>query len=344
MPEIRTIVTAAGANDPQCVSRAAVVPALLRVLGVRQDGGRSRRLTVADSDDVDRLVRERRNADHDRRLTSRADPHTRLEIADRLCRLDVGQTTDRGDLRVRQRKRVRAEGHVGQLVRPDLLLHRPIHQRGRREDPDARDGDRQRQHANTERAFRRVRSVTDFLRIAVAISVSSLADDNAVADRDHPPGARSQPEVVGDVEHGLAFVVQALQQLEHLRCGLRIEVARGLVADDQLRISCEGPRNRNALLLPARELGRQVIEHVAETDEFEVVPAVSKRSRLDPRRAKSSGSIAFSSADRVGNSWKNWKTIPTLPPRQIASCSSLISFKKAARRPRRCRPSPGRFR
>ena len=39
-------------------------------------------------------------------------------------------------------------------------------------------------------------------------------------------GARRQPEVVSDVEHGLAFVVQAPQQLKHLRCGLRIEVAR----------------------------------------------------------------------------------------------------------------------
>ena len=50
-----------------------------------------------------------------------------------------------------------------------------------------------------------------------------------------------------------------------------------------------------------------------------------ERSCLEPRRAKSSGSIAFSSAVSVGSSWKNWKTMPTWRPRQIASCSSLIA-------------------
>ena len=43
-----------------------------------------------------------------------------------------------------------------------------------------------------------------------------------------------------------------------------------------------------------------------------------------PIRARSSGSAAFSAAVRVGISWKNWKTIPMVRPRQTASCSSLI--------------------
>ncbi len=36
------------------------------------------------------------------------------------------------------------------------------------------------------------------------------------------------------------------------------------------------------------------------------------------------GSITFSRLLRVGNSWKNWKTTPTLRPRQAASLSSLM--------------------
>ena len=56
--------------------------------------------------------------------------------------------------------------------------------------------------------------------------------------------------------------------------------------------------------------------------------AIAPRSRREPRRAKSSGSVAFSSAVSVGSSWKNWKTIPTLAPRQTASCSSLRSSRR----------------
>jgi AcrR family transcriptional regulator len=36
---------------------------------------------------------------------------------------------------------------------------------------------------------------------------------------------------------------------------------------------------------------------------------------------KSIGKTTFSATVRVGSSWKNWKTTPTLRPRQIASCS-----------------------
>jgi hypothetical protein len=43
-----------------------------------------------------------------------------------------------------------------------------------------------------------------------------------------------------------------------------------------------------------------------------------------PSRARSSGSVAYSAAVRVGISWKNWKTMPMVQPRQTASCSSLI--------------------
>ena len=34
--------------------------------------------------------------------------------------------------------------------------------------------------------------------------------------------------------------------------------------------------------------------------------------------------MVFSTAVRVGISWKNWKTMPMVWPRQTASCSSVI--------------------
>ena len=78
--------------------------------------------------------------------------------------------------------------------------------------------------------------------------------------------------VVRHVEDGLALAVQAREQLEHLLCGDAVEVARRLVADDQLRIGGERARDRDPLLLTTRELGRQVVELVPEPHELEVVP------------------------------------------------------------------------
>ena len=126
-------------------------------------------------------------------------------------------------------------------------------------------------------------------------------------------------------------LVQPLEQVEHLRRRLRVEVAGRLVADQQRRVGRERARDRHALLLAARQLGRQVVELVAEPDQLEVSRAFAPLA-LRSRRAKSSGSIAFSSAVSVGSSWKNWNTMPTLRPRQTASCSSF-SGRAAGRRP-----------
>src|SRR5512133_1583102 len=108
----------------------------------------------------------------------------------------------------------------------------------------------------TVRALRRVRSVTDFLSSADAMTASSLFNDEAVPDRHHAPCPSRQPEVVCDVEDGLALVVEPLQQLEHLRCRLGVEVAGRLVADDQLWVRSECPCDRDTLLFAARQLGR----------------------------------------------------------------------------------------
>ena len=45
---------------------------------------------------------------------------------------------------------------------------------------------------------------------------------------------------------------------------------------------------------------------------------------IAPCSMKSMGSIAFSRAVRVGNSWKNWNTIPMFFPRHRANWSSFI--------------------
>src|SRR5512146_383860 len=84
---------------------------------------------------------------------------------------------------------------------------------------------------------------------------------------------RGELDVVRDVEHRLALLVQALEELEHLGRRDRVEVARRLVADDQLRIGRERTRDGNALLLAARKLRGQVVELVAEPHQTQVVPS-----------------------------------------------------------------------
>jgi hypothetical protein len=110
---------------------------------------------------------------------------------------------------------------------------------------------------------------------------------------------------MADVQHRLALIVQPGEQLEHLDRRVRVEVAGRLIADDQLRITRERACNRHPLLLTTRQLRREMVELVSQTDQLEVVRRPLNRSRLEPRCEKSSGSTAFSNAVSVGNSWKN---------------------------------------
>ena len=59
---------------------------------------------------------------------------------------------------------------------------------------------------------------------------------------------------------------QRPQQREHLAAGPRVEVARRLVGEQQRRRQQQRPRDRDALLLAAGELGGHVLGAVAEPD------------------------------------------------------------------------------
>src|SRR5205814_6058268 len=67
----------------------------------------------------------------------------------------------------------------------------------------------------------------------------------------------------------LVFLVQPLQQREHFGRRLRVEIARGLVGEQQRRVGDDRARDRDALLLPARELPRVVLLAIAEGDDAE---------------------------------------------------------------------------
>ena len=104
----------------------------------------------------------------------------------------------------------------------------------------------------------------------------------------------------------------------------------------------------DALLLAAGQGGRQLVRLVGHADALQ---QAQRPRRAAPRRPdvpqKSIGSITFSAAVSVGSSWKNWKTMPTVRPRQRGqrSSDSVRTGVPADHRPRprwggRC-PRPG---
>ena len=72
------------------------------------------------------------------------------------------------------------------------------------------------------------------------------------------------------------LAVDPLEDLEDEPPGLEIEGAGGLVAEEDVGTLRHGAGDGDALLLAARELGREVVEAVAEADEPERVGGVER--------------------------------------------------------------------
>src|SRR5919106_6802068 len=119
---------------------------------------------------------------------------------------------------------------------------------------------------------------------AIAVHPPALvAHDLAAVQLDHPPSHRVDDVlVVGGHDHGRAGAVDAVEQLHDANAGGRIEVARGLVAEQDPRAVDERPGHRDTLLLATRELVRVGVELVAQTHELDDLRdgAVDQRPRL----------------------------------------------------------------
>ena len=78
-----------------------------------------------------------------------------------------------------------------------------------------------------------------------------------------------------------AFPVQRAQQFHHLLAVHRVEVARRLVGEDQRLVTHDRARNRNPLLLSARQLTRHVFRTVRDTHPvhylLDALPALRRR-------------------------------------------------------------------
>src|SRR5262245_3644123 len=94
-----------------------------------------------------------------------------------------------------------------------------------------------------------------------------LIDDPAVGEEQRPVRVRGRARVVGDHDDGLAHLVdRTAQEAEDLAAGARVDVAGGLVGEHDPGPAGQGPGHGDPLLLAARQLGRAVLQPVAETD------------------------------------------------------------------------------
>ena len=129
---------------------------------------------------------------------------------------------------------------------------------------------------------------------------SRALDDAAVAQRDRFVGQRRQLGIVRDEhERAAALAVDGHEQIDHLPAGGAVEIAGRLVGEQDRRIVRERARDRDALLLAARELRRIVMAAIGRARRPRAAPARAPRASGAP--AISIGTRTFSNAVSDGS-------------------------------------------
>ena len=104
-------------------------------------------------------------------------------------------------------------------------------------------------------------------REAAGLGRSGEISERAIAQGEHAIAAACEAEMVGDEDGGQAML--ALEALEQAEDGLGrglVEIAGGLVGEQDGGFGDEGARERDALLLAARELARAMPGAIGEAD------------------------------------------------------------------------------
>ena len=122
-------------------------------------------------------------------------------------------------------------------------------------------------------------------------------------------GARAalgHADVVRDNQHGRSqALVQIVNQLQDLRAGVRIQVAGGLVGQQDRADKRQRPRDRHALALAAREFVGQMVHAVRRAAPGPAAPARALRSSCAASRAGAAAARRFRAHDSVGSRLKN---------------------------------------
>ena len=118
---------------------------------------------------------------------------------------------------------------------------------------------------------------------------ANVVFDLAVADVDGAIGVRGHVGLVRDDDDGVARLVEPLEDAHDLDAGLRIEIAGGLVGEQNRRIVHEGAGDGHALALPAGELVRAVIDarpelHLVERRARAHVAILGRNARVHERQ------------------------------------------------------------
>src|SRR5712671_6565037 len=113
-------------------------------------------------------------------------------------------------------------------------------------------------------------------RTALALAVDAAGDDPDLAG-----AAGGDRVVVGHQnERGAALSVQFEHKVDHARAGRGVEIARGLVGKEELRLGDEGARECHALLLAAGERLGVMPQPLGEAHALEHLRRAVRRARF----------------------------------------------------------------
>jgi hypothetical protein len=93
-----------------------------------------------------------------------------------------------------------------------------------------------------------------------------LVDDDAIAHVHDTSRCLRQIFVVRHDDDRRPVAIQALEECDHVRTGSRIELARRFVGEEQSGPIRKRARDRDALLLAARQFSRAVVASLGQAD------------------------------------------------------------------------------
>ena len=210
---------------------------------------------------------------------------------------------------------LQVDRHLGRLHPLDRAAAARLTMTSRNPPSDEREGDRadrqQRRPARPRRGWptlRRTRSRRTRHPATPVRRAGRGRGDDAPAD------AADQLAVVRGDEHRRAARVDLAEQVHDLERQVGIEVAGRLVGEDELRIVDERARDRDALLLAARQLLGKRVHAVLQPDPLQHLERLALLLRDAARRARACTNATFSNTVMRGISLKSWKTKPTRAP------------------------------
>ena len=150
-----------------------------------------------------------------------------------------------------------------------------------------------------------------FGAVKICVGRALLEDHAGVEEADAVGDLAGEGHLVRRDQHRHPALGELADHLEHLADELRVEGARDLVEEHQLRVHRERPHDRDALLLAAREPVGVLVALVGERRSGR---AARRRCASASRRSRPStvcgASVTFRSTDMCGKRLYDWKTIP----------------------------------